>query len=63
MYSTYVKEGVSPLLKLKLGRTEGSNVGATDCNEGCADGCGWLKVKPDVGLVKFSAGTFADPVA
>jgi hypothetical protein len=61
--STYVNEGVSPLVKLKVGRTEGSNVGATSWTEGCAVVCVWLKMKFGVGLVKFWTGTLADAVA
>lgn len=60
--STYVKAGVSPLVKLKLGLIEGSNVGATGWAEGCAGDCVWPKLKLAVGLVKFCTGTFVDPV-
>lgn len=60
-YSTYVNEGVSPLVKLKMGRTEGSNVGAAVWAEGCAATCAWLKLK-FVGLVKFETPTLVNPV-
>jgi len=57
--STYVKVGVSPLVKLKLGFIEGSNVGATGWAAVCVGGCVWPKLKLAVGLVKFCT---VDPV-